>query len=190
MAQLARTNPTEWEEMRKSIVRFGKDSKLFSDIEVRSLGRNDSDPFQVNVVINGPKRNIMDVGYGVSQAIPIVYELLRRYPRSLYIAQQPEVHLHPEAQAALGSLIAEESKRINGYIVIETHSDFLIDRIRRHVRDGILSPRDLSLLYFSRNELSADIKKIEIDNQGNVIDTPDGYRDFFLREELTNLGFE
>jgi predicted ATPase len=141
-------------------------------------------------VINGPKRNIMDVGYGVSQAIPIVYELLKRLPKTIYIAQQPEVHLHPEAQAALGTLLVDESRRIEGYIVVETHSDFLIDRVRRHIREGKISAEEVSLLYFSRNEFSADISTITIGPRGEILGMPENYREFFLREEIKNLGFD
>jgi hypothetical protein len=189
MAQLARTAPQEWASIRERLVDFGRSSTLFNDIEVRSLGRSDSDPFQINVVINGPKRNIIDVGYGVSQAIPIIYELVRRARDTIYIAQQPEVHLHPEAQAALGTFISHDIKRIPGYIILETHSDFLIDRVRRHIKEGVISKDDVSLLYFSRKALSAEVYEIALDDSGDIIDAPDDYRDFFIREDLTNLGF-
>jgi len=188
LAQLSRTNPQQWDRIRESLIEFGKDSSLFSDIEIRSLGKSDSDPFQLNVTINGPKRNIIDVGYGVSQALPIIFELINRERNTLFLAQQPEVHLHPEAQAALGSLIARESQRVPGYIVAETHSDFLIDRIRRHIRDGMIKKEEVSLLYFSRNELSAQIIGIELDDNGDIIHPPQSYRDFFFKEEMENLG--
>jgi len=190
LAQLARTDPQEWKAVREMMAEFGKSSTLFTDLEVRSLGRSDSDPFQVNVVINGPKRNIVDVGYGVSQAIPILFEIYSRRAEELVLVQQPEVHLHPQAQAALGSLICRDISRKPGYIVVETHSDFLIDRIRRHVREGVVKAEDISLLYFERNGLSADISLIDIDKDGEINSPPGTYRDFFFREEMENLGLD
>ncbi|MGC1303185.1 MAG: AAA family ATPase [Caulobacteraceae bacterium] len=189
MAQLARTKPSEWERTRAELVKFGQTSGLFKDLEVRTLGRGDSDPFQVNVVINGPKRNIVDVGYGVSQAIPIVFELSRRRRDLLYMMQQPEVHLHPEAQAALGSFLVGSVKRNPGYIVLETHSDFLIDRLRRHVRNGEIGAEDIALLYFHRDDFSSSITQLELNDAGEITGAPDDYRRFFLREQIENLGF-
>lgn len=190
LAQLARTDPQQWKAVRDMLVAFGKASSLFSDLEVRSLGRSDSDPFQVNVVINGPKRNIVDVGYGVSQSIPIIFELYNRASGDLFIVQQPEVHLHPEAQAALGTLFVNDIARRPGYIIAETHSDFLIDRVRRHIREGKISPNDVSLLYFERNVLSSEIVHIEIGEDGEIVSPPENYRTFFFREEMENLGLD
>ena len=67
----------------------------------------------------------------------------------MFLLQQPEVHLHPTAQAALGSLFCE----IAGWdrqIIVETHSDYIIDRVRMDVRDNKtdLKPADVSILYF------------------------------------------
>lgn len=188
MAQLARSNPSEWAKLRQQIASFGKASSLFSDLEIRGLGRSGSDPFQIYVTINGPRRNIMDVGYGVSQALPVIFELLRRSEGHINIIQQPEVHLHPEAQAALGSFVVADLSRMPGYIVIETHSDYLIDRIRRHVREGKIKKEDISILYFEKHEFTADIYEIKIDDGGDIVSAPDHYRDFFLREQFENIG--
>lgn len=189
LAQIARTSPNEWHRLRSSLSKFGAESGLFTDIEIRSLGLSDSDPFQLHVLVSGAKRNLIDVGYGVSQAIPVVFELLRRVPQQMFLVQQPEVHLHPEAQAALGSLIAAEANRVPGYIIIETHSDYLIDRIRRLIREGVVSRDDVSLLYFDRVRDFSRIEEIGLDERGEVVSAPDRYRAFFLKEQLANLGF-
>ena len=94
--------------------------------------------------VKGPQRNLIDVGYGVSQVLPIVTELLRGnsimelfrgIPPSIFLLQQPEVHLHPSAQAALGSFFCQVAKP-DHQLVVETHSDHLLDRVRMDVRDG------------------------------------------------------
>lgn len=189
MAQLARTHPTQWARTKAEIDKFGRSSGLFKDIQVRRLGKGDSDPFQINVSINGPRRNIVDVGYGVSQAIPIVFELATRSKDDLYMLQQPEVHLHPEAQAALGSYIVSDLKSKPGTIVIETHSDYLIDRVRRHIREGEISCDDVSLLYFERGDFSSEIHELEMNSNGEIVTVPPSYRQFFLHENIANLSF-
>jgi len=134
-------------------------------------------------------RNLIDVGYGVSQAIPVLTELLREDCSPILLLQQPEVHLHPSAQAALGSLFCNLAgpKR---QLVVETHSDHLLDRVRMEIRDGAgtLGPDDVSVLFFERGELDVQIHSLRIDKDGNVLGAPDTYRSFFLEETTRSLG--
>ena len=84
----------------------------------------------------GRKRNLIDVGYGVSQVLPLLVELLPILSgASLFLLQQPEVHLHPSAQAALGSLFCTTVRASGRQLIVETHSEYIIDRIRMDIRD-------------------------------------------------------
>ena len=138
--------------------------------------------------IKGPQRNLIDVGYGVSQVLPVVTELLRTDAPSVFLLQQPEVHLHPSAQAALGSLFCQIAgpKR---QLVVETHSDHLLSRVRMDVRDGEgnLKPEDVSILFFERRDLDVHIHSLRIDDEGNILDAPPGYRRFFMEETTRSL---
>ena len=75
--------------------------------------------------------------------------------------------------------------------MIETHSDYIIDRVRMDVRDGVtgLKPEDVSILYFERDELEVNIHSIRLDKMGNVLDTPPSYRQFFAEELRKSIGF-
>ncbi|HEX3529705.1 MAG TPA: DUF3696 domain-containing protein [Thermoanaerobaculia bacterium] len=168
---------------------FGKASGLFDRVEVRRLGDLESDPFQVQVHIGGNAVNLIDVGYGVSQALPIVVDCLRGKEGGTFLLQQPEVHLHPRAQAELGSFLGALAKQQNKRFVIETHSDYLVDRIRMDIRDGKgLTPEDVSLLYFERKNGQVNIHRLTLDEYGNLLDPPPGYRDFFFDEARRFLG--
>ena len=181
-----------WGQLREALQRFGKDAGLFDEITVKPLGKQ-SGPFQLHIRrfdghTKGPRRNLIDVGYGVSQVLPVVTELLRQDAPPMFLLQQPEVHLHPSAQAALGSLfcrIADWDRQI----IIETHSDHLLDRVRMDVRDGAgaLKPEDVSILYFERQGLSVRIHSLRIDGDGNILDAPRGYRRFFMDEVRRSL---
>ena len=112
LADTFRRTPEEWTALRRALDQYGKGSGLFDDISVRSLGKNEADPFQVHIRkyrnrTKGPRRNLIDVGYGVSQVLPVVSELMRADPQRRFLLQQPEVHLHPSAQAALGTLLCQ-----------------------------------------------------------------------------------
>ena len=194
LASLYRQDAYEWQDLKASLEEFGRWSGLFDDISVRSFGNTGGAPFQMQVRKwgkrrKGPWRNLIDVGYGVSQALPLLTELLRPDAPNMFLLQQPEVHLHPSAQAALGSLfcgVAATGKQL----VVETHSDYIIDRVRMDVRDGAtgLKPEDVSILYFERDELAVNIHSITIDEQGNLENCPDSYGDFFMAETRRLVG--
>ena len=183
-----------WTVLKDALEGFGREAGLFDEITVRPLGKRGSEPFQIQVRkrgrrIKGPARNLIDVGYGVSQVLPILTELFRDKRTSMFLLQQPEVHLHPSAQAALGSLFCRIARR-NRQLVVETHSDHLLDRVRMDVRDDRtkLTPDDVSILFFERRDLAVRIHSIRLDGEGNILDAPATYRRFFLEETNRSLG--
>ena len=190
MMRLDRTEEGDWSSLHNDLIEFGDYSGLFSDIKVRGHGRQMSDPFQLQVKVrSGSYANIMDVGYGVSQSLPVLVDV-RTAKRHTFLLQQPEVHLHPRAQASLAVLFAQSWKQNKNRFLIETHSDHIVDRIRILVRKGDLKADDVSILYFESHRNSVVIHNIGIDADGNLQDVPAGYRQFFLEETDQLLGFE
>ena len=204
LANLYRRNANQWRRLKSRLEIFGMDSELFDEITVRSFGTSDGDPFQIQVRKHsgpksrrrkGPWRNLIDVGYGVSQTLPLLTELMESEVSTLFLLQQPEVHLHPQAQAALGTLFCDvasggEHKMFGDHqLFIETHSDYIIDRVRMDVRDGTtgLKPEDVSILYFEPGDVAVKIHSIRIDDAGNVKDAPEGYRQFFTDEMMRSI---
>ena len=107
----------------------------------------------------------------------------------MFLLQQPEVHLHPQAQAALGTLFCSVAAG-GRQLVVETHSDYIIDRVRMDVRDQTtgLKPEDVSILYFEPRDLDVKIHSIRIDQAGNVLDAPLSYGKFFMAETRRSIG--
>ena len=170
---------------------FGSASGLYSEVSTRRLGRT-GDPFQIEVKLPGlgPRRNLVDVGYGVSQALPIIVDAVSSEPGSMLLIQQPEVHLHPRAQAAMGSFFAQLADSGRNRLVVETHSDYLVDRVRMDVRDERIKASDVVILYFEQGERGVDIHPIEIDARGHPVEVPPGYRSFFLDEDRRFFGVD
>ena len=192
LANMHARNPDEWQKMKNDLEEFGRTSGLFDEIFVRRLGRHEYEPFQLEVRKwgkrrKGARRNLIDVGYGVSQVLPLLVDLLEPNGSSRLLLQQPEVHLHPSAQAQLGSLLCATAGA-QCQLIVETHSDYIVDRILLDLRDKRtdLKPDDVSILYFERDDLSVTIHSIRIDDEGNVLDAPAGYRGFF-RDELKRV---
>ena len=194
LASLAWNNDHIWRKFKQRLEQFGSDAGIFDEIHVKRFGKSEAAPFQIQVRKYGkkrkePKQNLIDVGYGVSQVLPILTELLLPGISRMSLLQQPEVHLHPIAQAALGSLLCEVAGQ-GRRLVVETHSDHLMDRVRMDVRDGktSLKPGDVSILFFERNDLSVQIHSIRLDEEGNILNAPRGYRKFFMEETRRSLG--
>ena len=178
----------EWKRLKEQLESFGHDSGLFHEINVKQLGDVEGGPFQLEVKKlgkrkDGANRNLIDVGYGVSQVLPVIAELFRQGGAPVFLFQQPEVHLHPSAQAALGSLFCKTASA-GRQLIIETHSDYILDRILLDIRDKRteLNPDDVSILYFERDDQSVSIHSIKVNEDGSVRDTPEGYRRFFADE--------
>ena len=194
LADLHYRDRSEWEPLKAALERFGQAAGLFDEVSIKQLGRRESEPFQIQIRrygggLKGPRRNLIDVGYGVSQVLPVIFELLRKEGSHLLLLQQPEVHLHPSAQAELGSLFCRSAKEYR-QLVVETHSDHLLDRVRMDIRDGrtTLQPDDVSILFFERDRLAVRIHSLRVDAEGNVLDAPDSYRQFFMDETQRSLG--
>ena len=178
---------SERRQIISALEQFGHESSLFESVSIKKLGTKGTDPFQVMIGLAGRSRNVIDVGYGVSQALPVVAEVILEHPNTTILMQQPEVHLHPKAQAALGSFFCRMVKVGGRRLIVETHSDFIVDRIRQEVASGVIPPGWVSILFFHRKAYDSSVYPLRLDGAGNVLDSPDFYRDFFLREELRLL---
>lgn len=196
LANLSARDRDEWERLKSCLESFGKNAGLFDEIGIKRLGKQEGDPFQIHVRrfdgrIKGKLRNLVDVGYGVSQTLPIITELLRPDAPQMLLLQQPEVHLHPSAQAALGTLFCTLATG-GRQLVVETHSDYIIDRIRMDVRDrageGGLTPEDVSILYFERGSGGVKIHSLRIGGRGNIEGAPSSYGAFFMAETQRSVG--
>ena len=141
-------------------------------------------------IAGAPAFNLMDVGYGISQILPILVDSITNEEGSLFFMQQPEVHLHPKAQAEIGTLLGYLARNEKKQFLVETHSDYMIDRVCLDVRDkkNELTPDDVLILYFERERGWVKVHPITIDANGNLVGAPKGYRDFFLKEQARLFG--
>jgi hypothetical protein len=127
--------------------------------------------------------NIADVGFGVSQVLPVLVALLAATPGQLVYVEQPELHLHPRAQVALGHILADAANR-GVRVVIETHSQLLIRSIQALVAEQVLTPQSVGLHWFERDEDGQTIIRVgEVDRFGTYGDWPEDFADVQLDVE-------
>lgn len=119
--------------------------------------------------------NLADVGFGASQVIPVVVQSMLAKEDSLVIIEQPELHLHPHAQAVLADLFIKHSREGVRFL-LETHSEHLILRLQRRIRKQIISPSDLFVIYVTRRDGESRCHPLQMDEEGDFIDDwPEGF---------------
>lgn len=119
-----------------------------------------------------------DVGFGVSQVLPILVELSAR-TESVVLIEQPEIHLHPAMQAELADVLLEsvdDSGRRN-QVIAETHSEHIMLRVQRRIREGQIAPDDVSVLYVDQDQHgTATIQRLRLREDGEFADSwPHGF---------------
>jgi predicted ATPase len=128
--------------------------------------------------------NIADVGFGVSQVLPVVVALLVAQPGQLVYIEQPEIHLHPRAQVALAEIFAEAINR-GVQVIVETHSELFLLSIQTLVAQDKIAPDDVKLHWFTRSaDGSSTVTTAELDGTGAFGDWPQDFGSISL--ELTH----
>lgn len=126
---------------------------------------------------DGVERDLTMVGVGASQAIPILVGVLAAARGSIVIIEQPELHLHPSAQAKLADFFLEARPDLT--LLIESHSEALVTRLRRRVVEDTNRAKRISLLFFAKSGASHGVKakRLAIDEFGNLDIWPEGFMD-------------
>jgi len=125
------------------------------------------------------------VGYGISQITPIVTQALSSRNGMLLI-EQPEVHIHPRLQAAVGDLLIHSVRELGNQVLVETHSEHLVLRLLRRIREGVIDPDDVAILYVDQlADGAAHVRQLDVDSSGELVEGwPGGFFDERLEEVL------
>ena len=124
--------------------------------------------------------DITDVGFGVSQVLPVLVALIVARPSQLVYLEQPELHLHPRAQVVLAQVLADAAKR-GVRVVAETHSSLLLLGVQTLVAEGYLSAELVKLHWFSRNKDGVtEVSSVDLDEAGTYGEWPMDFDDVSL----------
>lgn len=125
----------------------------------------------------GSWRRPSNIGYGLTYAFPILVALLAAGPDQVVVIDSPESHLHPSAQSQMGRILATLASA-GVQIVVETHSDHLLNGIRLAVRDGRLNPEDLRIHFFKGpNGKEHGVTTPGVGPGGEIYEWPEGFFD-------------
>ncbi len=182
-------------EVNKYMSKLNIEYSLLLD---NSLSSDDESQFAVSLVRKGTtiKTKINDVGYGISQILPVIIECIASIDKPILI-EQPELHLHPALQAELGDLFIDSAIEKKNTLLIETHSEHILLRIMRRIREtnnGTLpegatpiKAEDVSVVYVESIETEGDrhsiIREMPLNDQGELVKAwPGGFFEEGLRE--------
>jgi len=144
---------------------------------------------QVNAVTLGLRTSAdtdfhrpVHVGFGLTQILPIVIAALSAAKEDILLIENPEVHLHPAGQALVGQFLADVA-RAGVQVIIETHSDHVLNGIRRSVKAGRLPAEQVALHFFRpRSGEAAQVLSPVLDGEGNIDLWPEGFFDQFDKD--------
>ncbi len=124
----------------------------------------------------------VNVGFGLTQVLPIIVASLSAQVGDLLLVENPEVHLHPAGQALMGKFLSETSAA-GIQVLVETHSDHVLNGIRRAVKSRIVSPEQVALHFFKpRGTGGEQVTTPMLDASGNVDQWPNGFFDQFDKD--------
>lgn len=171
IADWEQRNTPEFRKLRTSLRKL----KLLDEIRTNRLAEG---RFEIRVKTgeNGVRAGLADVGFGVSQVLPILVADLQLPKRSTLAVSQPEIHLHPSAQADLADYFVERTKRDQKRYIIETHSEYLLNRLRLLIAQEKILPSDVSVLYLRSVGPETSAFKIDLSKDGRIVGAP---KDFF-----------
>jgi predicted ATPase len=125
--------------------------------------------------------DLPDVGFGVSQVLPVLVQCFYAPRGSIIIMEQPEIHLHPNAQAALADVMIdvvnsrESGEDRNIQLVIETHSEHFLRRLQRRIAEERISQEDVSAYFADVSRTPAKLEPLQIDMFGNILNWPENF---------------
>ena len=201
----------EWQEKGDNqfdnLITILKDLNLLYDIKPHKIGGGRFD-LKVKIKKNSNWSSFADVGFGVSQLLPIIVAdlqlankqtIFHLYKRtvdsydSTLIMSQPETHLHPSIQASLANYLVKQVNQsekqciveTHKQYIVETHSEYLINRLRLSIVKGEIEPENVAVYYFENTAKEGSIAhRIEFTKQGQILNAPQGFFDTYMMDTM------
>jgi predicted ATPase len=156
---------------------------LIEEFKVKPISEQRQE-YEVKVRTRGSRDwvDLPDVGFGVSQVIPVLVQCFYAPAESIILMEQPEIHLHPKAQSVLADVMIDViNSRENGQdrkiqLVIETHSEHFLRRLQRRIAEDAVPKEKVSAYFANVNRAPAVLEPLQIDEYGSIKNWP---ADFF-----------
>lgn len=158
-------------------------AQIASDLQLTAISDRHYD-VKLRHPVTGEVENLADVGFGASQILPVIVAGYNLRHGSIFLVEQPEIHLHPRAQSELGDFFYHLYTR-GIQSIVETHSEHLIMRIQRFIAEGKIAPHDVAVNYIDATPEGKQVVPLSLDKNGIFTrDWPHGFFEERLEEAL------
>ncbi|NVN91861.1 MAG: DUF3696 domain-containing protein [Desulfuromonadales bacterium] len=191
-----------------SVLHFGRDEKVIEGLEIKGIpptrlrqvearmqtffpgcGLMVQQIPNVNAVTLGIRTSPdtdfhrpINVGFGLTQVFPILVAALSADKGDIILVENPEVHLHPAGQAHMGQFLAEVANA-GVQVIVESHSDHILNGIRRSVKEKRIAPEQVAIHFFRQRSMDAEqVHSPQLDQCGNIDAWPEGFFDQFDKD--------
>lgn len=176
-------------DLEKKIAAALKKMGLIESFRVKPISKNRDDYYEVKVKKTKFSAEVLlpDVGFGVSQILPIITALFQSSEGATLILEQPEIHLHPKAQIELADVIIDAVKERKIQVIIESHSEHFLTRIQTRIADETISKK-FAKLYFCKNEKGfSELEELELNDSGDIKNWPENFFGNQLEESANRV---
>jgi hypothetical protein len=178
---------SKWEHDKapqfRNLLKRLRELQLLSNIRINRLPGGRLDVI-VKTQGRGVTASLADVGFGVSQFLPIIIADLQLGPRTTLAVSQPEIHLHPSVQAATTNYFVDQAIRHDKRYILETHSEYIVNRLRLLVVEERIKPEDISVVYLERGTSGVELRQIEFTKDGRILGAPEEYFATYLADVM------
>ena len=134
--------------------------------------------YEPKIMIENIESALVDVGFGVSQVLPVITMLLTAPEGSIILLEQPELHLHPNAQMLLADLMLYVAEKRNLQLIVESHSEHLLRRLQRRIAEvgqDFANPENIKMYFCEPGNEGSTIKPVEVDEYGQIANWPHNF---------------
>ncbi len=150
--------------------------RLIHSFSVKQIAESSLYEVHVKKHAAAPDVLITDVGFGVSQVLPVLTLCYFVPEGSTILIEQPEIHLHPSVQSGLADVFIDVAKDRNIQLIIESHSEHLLNRLQRRIAEEIITPKDVALYFCRAEQESGAMDRLKTNLFGDIENWP---KDFF-----------
>lgn len=134
--------------------------------------------YEITATTGGVVSSLTDVGFGVSQVLPVIIMLMHAPQGSIVLLEQPELHLHPNAQAALADLLLFVAEERNLQLIVESHSEHIVRRLQRRIAEAapaFATPENVKMYYCQPGQDGSTIEQVDLDRFGQISNWPERF---------------
>lgn len=162
--------------LEERVAQWLKDLGVIHSFKVRQVapGRKEYE-VKVRTTVQAAEVSLLDVGFGVSQVLPVLTLCYYAPKGSTIILEQPEIHLHPSVQAGLADVFVDAIKWREVQIIVESHSEHLLRRLQRRIAEEKLLAEDTALYFTTFSNSESHLSPLALDLFGNITNWPQGF---------------